>query len=108
MQTYKARGQLLGWARGNENELCLDLTSGYNIVRKVAGNEMPLSKLTLLKRLKEAGALARVDEGRGRNSIRITAEGHARQVVCFVLTDALELKGTEETEDGEEEDDIPD
>lgn len=90
IQTYKARGPVLGWVRVNNNELYLDATVGYNVVRKAAGQELTLSKQTLLKRVKEAGHTARVDESRGRNTVRVIAENHPRQVLALILSQALD------------------
>lgn len=102
VQVFRARGPTIGWVRPRADELYLDVTTGYNVVKKAAGADMPLSKQTLFKRLKDSGSLLRVDDARGRNTIRIQAENHPRQVLCLSLAKALELKETED--DG---DDIP-
>jgi hypothetical protein len=52
--------------------------------------------------LKDAGALCRTDEGRQRNTVRVTAENHPRQVLCLSLSTVLDL---EEIEDGDDDTD---
>lgn len=106
LEVFKARGPLIGWVKPRADELYLDTTTGYSVVKKVAGAEMPLSKQTLFKRMKDSGVLLRVDEGRQRNTIRVVAENHPRQVLCLSLARALELKETEdETDDADDDDD---
>ena len=90
--TYRSHGPCLGWAAWNEDELYLDVVLGYNTVKKFAGTELALSKQTLLKRLKEETVITRTDEARQRNTIRITAEGHPRNVFCMSLSKLLQLE----------------
>lgn len=92
LASFKARGPCIGWIKADQDELFVDITHGYALIKKAAGAEMPLTKQTLIKRLKDAGKLVRVDEGRQRNTIRITAENHPRQVVCVCLSEALDMK----------------
>lgn len=99
MPLWKSRGPTLGWVDTKEDELFLDITSGYNIVKKAAGNELTLTKQTLFKRLKDAGQLIRVDEARQRNTIRVTADGHPRQVLALSMSNVLD---TQEKVDGDE------
>lgn len=107
LETYKARGPVCGWCKPGAGELYLDAHAGVAAVRKIAGQELSLSGQTLLKRLKEAGKLKRVDSARDRNTVRVMAEGHPRNVLCFDLYQALDVK--EVADDGEEPevDDIP-
>lgn len=92
MPMYRSRGPAIGWVKWDDDEMYLDITVGYNVVKKVAGNEMTLSKQTMFKRLKDAGALLRADEARQRNTIRITAENHPRNVLCLSLSQTLDMK----------------
>lgn len=90
MPVYKSRGNCIGWVNADKNEMYIDITSGFNIIKKVAGAELSLTKQTLMKRLKDAGMLSRVDESRQRNTIRINADGHPRNVLCMKISDTLE------------------
>jgi hypothetical protein len=87
---YKSHGPCIGWIDWQENEMYLDINTGYNIIRKVAGQELTLTKQTLFKRMKDAGILKRTDEARQRNTIRVTCENHPRTVICLAATDTLE------------------
>ena len=91
---YKSHGPCVGWVNWNNDEMFLEINVGYNAIRKIAGHEMALTKQTMFKRLKDAGALLRTDEVRQRNTVRITAENHPRQVV------ALSIAGILETQEG--------
>lgn len=88
--TFKSRGPCIGWVNWQAGELYLDLNVGYALVKKVAGNELTLTKQTLQKRLKDAGLITRSDEARQRNTVRVTAENHPRQVLCLALGKVLE------------------
>lgn len=101
MATYKARGPTIGWIDWNKDEIFLDVTAGFPIVRKAAGSEFSLTKQTLFKRLKEAGKLTRVDESRTRNTVRVTADNIPRQVLAMSASEVLEMaeKPTEEEND---------
>jgi hypothetical protein len=91
LATWKSHGPVVGWVNWVNDELFVDLTSGYNIIRKAGGNEITLTKQTMLKRLKDAGLILRSDDARQRNSIRITAEQHTRQVIALALSTTLEI-----------------
>ena len=90
LPTYKSHGPCIGWIDWNNDELLIEINTGYNAVKKVAGQELALTKQTLFKRMKDAGALVRTDETRQRNTLRITAEHHPRQVVGFAISDIME------------------
>lgn len=106
MPVFESHGPCIGWVNVTKDELYLDLTAGFPVVRKECGNDMPLSKQTLLKRMKEAGVLLRADEGRGRNTIRVVCEGSVRQVLCLSLSRVMEWK--EIKQDGDPEPEEPD
>lgn len=90
LPTYKSHGPCIGWINWSEDEMMIEINTGYNQIRKVAGQELALTKQTLFKRMKDAGALVRTDEARQRNTIRITAENHPRQVVCLSASQTME------------------
>ena len=90
--TYKAHGPVIGWADWSEDALYLDANIGYNVARKAAGTELAVTKQTMIKRLKDANLLHRVDDCRQRNTVRITAEGHPRQVLMLSLTATLDTQ----------------
>lgn len=90
--TYKSHGPTIGWIDWNKGEVYIDATGGYNTIRKVAGPELALTKQTMMKRLKDAGTLTRVDDARQRNTVRITAENHPRQVLSLSITQVLDTQ----------------
>lgn len=92
MPTFKARGPLCGWADWHKDELMVEINVGWNSIRKAAAGELTLTKQTMFKRLADAGKLVRKDESRQRNTVRITADGHPRQVVCLSLSQTLETQ----------------
>lgn len=99
MPTFKSRGPTLGWVSWQDDELYINITGGYDIIRKVAGPEISLTKQTMLKRLKDSGKVQRVDDARQRNTVRVTIEGHPRQVIALRLSEILETQ--EVPNDGE-------
>lgn len=92
MPTYKSHGACIGWVNWDSDELYLEINVGYQQVRKVVGQEMALTKQTMLKRMKDAGMLVRTDDARQRNSIRVTAENHPRQVMALAASIVLETQ----------------
>lgn len=126
--TYKPNGPCIGWIDWDADEVFLEVNVGFNEVKKAAGNEMTLTKQTMIKRLKESGALTRTDDGRQRNTVRVTADGHPRLVLALAITKAIQTQevpsdeeveptefgsdsggtndGTGNSGDGEEPDDI--
>lgn len=96
MPTYKSQGPTIGWVNWDERALYIDINAGYNIIRKSAGNDVTLTKQTLLKRLKDAGQLLRTDDSRQRNTIRITAEQHPRQVIAIGVDHILDEEPNDE------------
>lgn len=89
LPTYKSHGKCIGWCSWKDDELFIDITAAYNDIRKHANNQITFTKPTMLKRLKDAGLLTRTDDSRQRNSIRITAEGHPRNVIAMPLSQTL-------------------
>jgi len=87
---YKSHGPCLGWVSWDEDEMYLEANSGFNAVKKQAGQELATTKQTLFKRLKDAGVLTRTDDARQRNTVRVTAEQHPRVVLSLCLSTILE------------------
>lgn len=87
---YRSHGRCIGWVNWNQDEMYLDAAIAYNELRKSAG--LAWTKQTLFKRLKEAGAITRSDDTRQRNTVRITAEGHPRQVLVLQLSTVLQTQ----------------
>jgi hypothetical protein len=100
LPTYKSHGPCLGWVDWTADEIFIDITGGFNAIKKNAGADIPLTKQTLIKRLKDASLLTRTDEGRQRNTVRITAEKHPRQVLALPLSTILD---TQEKSDDEQQ-----
>lgn len=90
VRTYFSHGVTLGWINWDKGEVYLEANNGVAVVKRVAGNEIPLSRMTLLKRLKDSGMLLRVDDQRQRNTVRITAENHPRQVIVMRASQVLD------------------
>jgi hypothetical protein len=88
--TYKSHGPCIGWIDWEEDELLLEADTGFAVVKKVSGAEIAITKMTMWKRLKDAGMIVRCDETRQRNTIRITAEGHQRSVISLAASTALD------------------
>lgn len=98
---YRSHGPCIGWVRIDKDELYLEVNLGFNAVKKACGNDLSLSKQTLLKRLKDGSLITRIDEGRGRNTLRIVCDGHLRQVVCLQLSAVFEMDNEETPEHGD-------
>lgn len=86
---FKAGGQQVGWIDWETHEVLLDPNSVAFFQRHSQG-KMVLTRTTLLKRLKEDGKLARIDEPRQRNTVRVTAQGHTRQVLVLPVSELFE------------------
>ena len=103
MPTYKSHGPCIGWIDWHTDELYLEINIGYTAVKKVCGAELTLTKQTLLKRIKDAGLLVRTDDARQRNTIRITAEHHVRQVLAMAASTTLDCAERPNDDDTEAE-----
>lgn len=88
--TYTANGPKIAWFDVRTNEVLLNPDTAINAVMKASRGQIPLTKATLIKRIKDAGLLTRVDPGRQRNSIRVTCEGRVRGVLAIDRTDLLQ------------------
>lgn len=91
LPTYKSHGKCIGWIDWDHDELYIDITTAYNDIRKHANNQMTFTRPTMLKRLRDAGLLLRTDDNRQRNTVRITAEQHPRNVLCMSLSQTLAI-----------------
>lgn len=89
---YRSHGPCIGWIDWESGEVFIDVNAGWQIIKKTAGSEMAMTKQTMTKRLKEAGAITRTDDARQRNTVRITAEDHPRLVIALSLPIALNTK----------------
>jgi hypothetical protein len=89
---FKSHGPTIGWIDWQADEICIDMAAGFAQIKKAAGADLTLTRHTLLKRLKDAGALTRTDDARQRNTIRISAENHARTVICMPIISTLKLE----------------
>lgn len=90
MPLYKTRGPCIGWCRFKDDELYLDVAAGYPVVEKAMRTETPLSKQTMIKRLKQAGLIKRAEVDRNRHTIRIVCQNSTRQVLCLSLTKVMQ------------------
>ena len=85
MPTWKPQGPRLGWVDLDDDYLLLD-PSSLVLVKKWSGGRLPTTPQTLLKRLKDDGLLARTDDARDRNTVRMTLEGHPHNVIVLDLS----------------------
>jgi hypothetical protein len=92
LPSYKSHGPCIGWITWKSNELFLEINNGLAAVKKIAGQDLPMSRQTMLKRLKDSGHLTRTDSQRQRNTVRITAENHPRQVLALNLAKTLDTQ----------------
>ena len=82
--SYRANGPTLGWTDTDANEAYIDQNQ-FAFIAKHAGGRLSMSRQTLLKRLKEAGALSRTDDLRKRNTMRVMCGGAQRSVITMPL-----------------------
>lgn len=101
LPNYRAHGPCIGWTRVDKDELYLEVNLGYNAVKKACGNDLTLTKQTLMKRLKDGGLLTRIDEGRQRNTLRLVCDGHLRQVMCLQLSQVFDMDDNETPDHGD-------
>lgn len=92
MPLFKARGTCIGWVNVDKDELYIDDTTGFAVIKKAAGNDLTLTKQTLWKRLKDSGYLIRVDSERSRNTVRVVADKHNRTVIALSLSTVLQTQ----------------
>ncbi len=87
--SYKSHGPLIGWVDWAANEMLIDINA-MAFLKRHAGGKLSMTRQTLLKRLKDANVLARADEGRQRNTVRVKCNGHTRHCICVPLATVLE------------------
>jgi len=88
MPSFKSSGPCIGWTDWGTNCLFIDVNALPTIKRFSAGR-LSMTKQTLLKRLKDAGIIKRTDTVRQRNTVRVTCEGHPRQVLELDLDTSI-------------------
>jgi hypothetical protein len=84
MATYKSNGPRIGWTDADHNELLIDPAT-MPLIKRAGGAKVAITPQTLLKRMKEGGILTRIDDARQRNTVRVTCEGHPRNVLCLSM-----------------------
>lgn len=87
---YKPHGPRLGWADDREKIIYLDATVAYDTIRRHSRGAITITRQTLYKRLREAGFLAKVDDTRQRNTIRVQLEDASRQVLAIQMAQITE------------------
>ncbi len=90
---WQPQGRRVGWVEGDD--LFLEPDAAYQIAQEAgagSADALAVGNVTLWKRLKEAGALASVDSGRGKLQVRRTLEGVRRSVI-HVCAGCLESPG---------------
>lgn len=89
---YKAHGPTIGWIDWQEDLLYIDMAAGFPLIKRAAGHDLSFTQQTIIKRLKDAGELCRVDDNRQRNTVRVTADGHPRNVLCMSISNTLKTE----------------
>ena len=85
------RGPCIGWVAGND--LFLEPVASYRVAQEHAGKErLTVGEQALRQRLRTAGLLASVDEGRQMLQVRRTLAGRQRQVLHLKSKDLLRPK----------------
>jgi hypothetical protein len=80
---WQPQGARVGWA--DENYIFLDRDAAYRAAQGMAidGGGVEVSPSTLLRRLRDRGLLARVDNPRETLTVRQTVEGRRQDVICI-------------------------
>jgi hypothetical protein len=83
---WQPRGDRVGWVDGEF--IYLDRDAAYRAARGMAadGTGVEVSVHTLMRRLRDRGFLARVDQGREVLTVRQSIEGRRQDVVCLLAT----------------------
>lgn len=89
--TYRANGPRIAWLDHEAGELLLD-PSAMAMIKKHSNGKLAVTGSTLVKRIKEAGILTRVDDARQRNYVRVTCEGHPRNAFAIDLREFNEVE----------------
>lgn len=85
LSTYKMNGPRLGWIDRQRGEFYLDPAT-LALIKKHSGGKLAVTTQTLGKRMKEAAMLTRTDDNRQRLTVRVTLDGHPRQVMVVPLS----------------------
>jgi hypothetical protein len=91
-KSYKACGPCIGWIDAEREELLLD-PNALPLIKKKSDGKLTVTDQTFAKRLKDANLLVRVDATRQRNTVRVTLEGHPRNVLAMKMDDVLSDEG---------------
>jgi len=94
--SYKACGPCIGWIDPEKSELLLD-PNALPLIKKKSDGRLTVTDQTFAKRLKDAQVLVRTDAARQRNTVRVTLEGHPRNVLAMKMDDVLVDEGGEAT-----------
>lgn len=89
MASYRMQGPRIGWIDPDKGEFYLDANC-ITLLKKHSGGKIAITAQTLQKRMKESGIISRCDDQRQRNTIRVSCEGHQRQVLCMHIDDVFD------------------
>lgn len=87
-QSYKSNGPCIGWLDAQAGELLLD-PNAMPLIKKASEGRLAVTDQTFAKRLKDAQLLVRTDAARQRNTVRVTLEGHPRNVLVLKIEDIM-------------------
>lgn len=90
------RGELIGWIDRHEKTAYIRKTA-ITTISRLAGGELSLGESTIIKRLKEARLVTKIDTQRGRNTVRITVQGTQQQVVAVDMDAILVVEEGDHT-----------
>lgn len=85
---YKPNGPRLGWIDQDAGEFLLD-PQNLVLLKKHSGGKLAITPQTLMKRLVESGKIIRRDSNRGKNTARVTCDGHPRAVIVLSLQEVM-------------------
>lgn len=82
---FKPHGPRLGWVEEKTKTLYLDAAIAYDTIRRHSRGSITITRQTLYKRLREAGHLAKHDQARQRNTVRVQCEQAGRTCLALKL-----------------------
>ena len=82
--TWKPHGPTIGWIDWEKDEMLID-KNAIPTIKRFSSGRIAMTEQTLIKRVKDAGMLARTDASRKRNTVRSKCDGATREVLAMPL-----------------------
>lgn len=86
LASYTSNGPTLGYIDTEAGEFLFDQGS-IQLIKKWSGGRLGITPQTLVKRLHEAGVIARQDAHRDRHTVRVRVDGHQRNLIALNIDD---------------------